>query len=65
MLLAFGLPNREGMVVCHVSVPEAQSPRIREMLPDLLSTLTVNGVHIDASTLNELPDPLEFPVLAE
>jgi hypothetical protein len=65
MLLAFGLSNRENLVVCHVSVPEDQSPRIRQLLPALLASLTVNGVRSDADNLNELPDPLEFPVTIE
>jgi hypothetical protein len=61
MLLALALPDQSNMVVAHVSVPRDQADRIRPLLPDLLSTLTVDNQRIDASALRALPDPLIFP----
>jgi hypothetical protein len=61
MLLALGMPERDKLVVCHVSVPDRQAARIRAVLPDLLATLTVDGHLIDAVALRDLPDPLVFP----
>lgn len=61
ILLAMELPNTENMVVVHVSMPEGHSARVRPLLPEVLSTLTVDGVPIDDTALRHLPDPLEFP----
>ncbi len=61
MLLALGMPDGRSLVVCHVSVPDDQAQRIREDLPDLLSTLTIDDQPLDAAALHTLPDPLVFP----
>jgi hypothetical protein len=61
MLLALVLPDKSNLVVCHISAPEDQSPRIRSMLPAILSSLRVNGTAVDPLSLDNLPDPLEFP----
>ena len=61
MLLALGLPDHSNLVVCHISAPEDQSPRIRPMLSTILGSLHINGAAIDPSSLDDLPDPLEFP----
>jgi hypothetical protein len=65
MLLALGMPERDHLVVCHVSVPERQAERIRAVLPDLLASLTINGTLIDAAALRDLPDPLLFPEILD
>lgn len=62
LLLAIGMPDRRNLVVCHVSMPESHSSRLRPLLPDLLSSLVVNGEAIDGTALHNLPDPLVFPV---
>lgn len=61
MLLALSLPDGSNLVVCHISAPEDQSPRIRPMLADILGSLRINGVAVDSSSLDTLPDPLDFP----
>lgn len=61
MLLALGLADHTMLVVSHVSVPVDQSSRIPDLLPDLLNSLTIDGVMIDASALRELPASLNFP----
>ena len=61
LLLALDAPETDKLVVCHVSAPEAQSSRIRELLPDILSSLTINDTHIGSAALHNLPDPLIFP----
>jgi len=62
LLLALGLPDSNKMVVCHVSAPVTHADRVRPLLPDLLDTLTVNDIALDASALDHLPDPLDFPL---
>lgn len=61
MLLALGMPDARGLVVCHVSVPVAQAQRIRQYLPELLATLTIDDQSLDDTALHKLPDPLVFP----
>ena len=61
MLLALSLQDRSDLVVCHISAPEEQSQQIRQRLPELLGSLTINDHHVDPSSLNSLPDPLDFP----
>jgi hypothetical protein len=61
MLLAMEMPNGRSLVVCHISVPDDQTHRIRQEMPDLLATLTIDGQQIDVSALRSLPDPLVFP----
>ena len=61
MLLALDIADQDNMIVCHVSVPQDQSGRIRELLPGLLATLTIDGTRIDIAALETLPQPLEFP----
>lgn len=61
LLLALDAPETDKLVVCHVSAPENQSSRIRELLPDILSSLTINDTHIGSAALHNLPDPLIFP----
>ena len=61
LVLALGLPGRDKMVFCNVSVPAAQGDRIRRLLPDVLDGLVVNGTTLHGTALETLPDPLPFP----
>jgi hypothetical protein len=61
MLLAMGMPNGHSLVVCHISVPDDQAQRIREELPRLLESLTIDGQVVNVDALRSLPDPLVFP----
>ncbi len=61
MLIGVAMPNAEQMVVCNVTSPASESARIRDILPNVLRTLSVNGVQMDVTALAKLPDPLEFP----
>lgn len=64
LLLAMGLSDNNQVVVSHISLPESQVNRLRPMLPKLLDSLTIDGVVVDVTALNHLPDPLAFPVYA-
>ena len=61
VLLAVAIPTPKRLVVCNFSSPAAQASQIRLMLPQILSTLTINGVALDSDALHNLPDPLQFP----
>jgi hypothetical protein len=61
LVLAVALPGRMKVVVCNVSVPAAQSARIRAALPQLLNGFTVDGTALHGKALESLPDPLPFP----
>jgi hypothetical protein len=61
MLLAVELSSTHELIVCHMSMPEADGQRIRPLLPDLLGSLTINGGQMRADALQRLPNPLNFP----
>jgi hypothetical protein len=61
MVVALALPSEGKLVIANISTPAKDADRIREVLPIVLSDLTVNGERMDVSALDELPDPLEFP----
>jgi hypothetical protein len=61
MLLAVAISSPPRLVVCNFTAPAEKSTAIRQLLPQLLSTLSVNGDIMDSRALHELPDPLEFP----
>lgn len=61
MLIAIAIPDSQQMVACNITSPVRESGRIRSILPDVLNTLTVNGVQMDVTALDNLPDPLVFP----
>jgi hypothetical protein len=61
ILVAVALKTPRRLVVCRFSSPAAQASGIRLMLPEILSTLTINGLMMDISALRDLPDPLQFP----
>lgn len=62
LLLAMGLSDGQHLVVSHISLPENQAYRLRPLLPDLLSSLTIDNVPIDVTAITHLPDPLVFPL---
>jgi hypothetical protein len=49
-------------VVCNIGMPPSEAPRVREMLPEVLDGLQIDGVAMDGESLDALPSPLEFPV---
>jgi hypothetical protein len=61
LVLAIALSDEQKVVVCNLSVPGGQADRIREMTPQVLDGLTVDGEALDGATLEALPDPLPFP----
>jgi hypothetical protein len=61
VLVAVALLSPKRLVVCNFSSPTQQAVGIRAMLPQILSSLTINGVSMDIAALHNLPDPLEFP----
>jgi len=61
VLLAVAIPTPKRLVVSNFSAPAVQAPEIRDMLPEILSTLKINGVSLDTAALRALPDPLPFP----
>jgi hypothetical protein len=61
MVIALFLPQAGRMLVCNISSSAQDAYRIREVLPEVLSSLTVNGTAMDAASLAALPNPLPFP----
>ena len=53
--------SEQQLVACSISAPWDLAERIRRSVPAVLSTLTINGHQLDASSLDALPDPLAFP----
>jgi hypothetical protein len=60
MLLALAVSDQR-LVACSISAPWRLAARIRRLVPTVLGSLTINGHQLEASSLDELPDPLEFP----
>ncbi len=61
MLLAVTTTTPQRLVVCNISTPDHYAQSIRVMLPNVLGNLTINGVPMDMTDVNNLPDPLVFP----
>lgn len=61
LLVAVALSAQKRLVVCNFSSPAQDAAEIRAMLPEILSSLTINGVSMDIAGLRDLPDPLHFP----
>ena len=64
-LLAGTVPRPNQIGACRMSAAEGEARRMRRMLPELLDGLMVNGVRMDGAALDDLPDPLVFPVFDE
>lgn len=61
MLMAITMHSNDKLVICNVSSPMEKASSIRVSLPQLLGTLTIDGVRMNAAAVDGLPDPLEFP----
>jgi hypothetical protein len=61
ILLAVALNRPQRLVVCNFSSPATSATEIRRLLPEILSTLTINGTSMNISAINSLPNPLPFP----
>ncbi len=61
VLLAVALTVPPRLVVCNFSSPVDDATNIRPMLPQILSSLTINGASMDVDAIHDLPDPLQFP----
>lgn len=61
LVLAVALPPDNRIVVLNFSAPADQAPRIPWLLPNLLSTLEINGDTLSVEALETLPNPLPFP----
>lgn len=62
IVLAVETVPQRSLVVVNVSMPASEESRVREMLPEVLDGLRINGVTLDGHALDNLPDPLPFPV---
>jgi hypothetical protein len=62
IVIAVEISPEGRVVVCNVSMPPSEESRVREMLPEVLDGLRINGVVMDGMALEFLPDPLVFPV---
>ena len=62
ILLAVEMTVTHQLIVCHISMPDSDAKMIRPLLPEVLSTLTIDGRQLDHAALQELPDPLDFPI---
>jgi hypothetical protein len=61
VVLAVALPAQDKLIVANVSAPAHDAHHIRDMLPGILSSFTVNGKVMTREALDALPDPLPFP----
>jgi hypothetical protein len=61
VLIAIAISTPQRLVVCRFSSPALRADQIRLMLPELLGTLSINGVTMNMDALHDLPDPLKFP----
>ncbi len=61
LLFAVEAPDSNQLLVSNITAPASEMEHIRDVLPHILDTLTINGLQFDASLLNVFPDPLVFP----
>ena len=61
IVIAVEVSRQERLVVVNVSMPASEESRVRDMLPEVLDGLRINGVALDGAALDILPDPLPFP----
>lgn len=55
------LTEQGKILTCTISAPPEDEGRIREMLPELFGSLTLNGIQFTRDALDALPEVLEFP----
>lgn len=60
IVIAVETSRQDDLVVINVSMPASEESRVREMLPEVLDGLRINGVEMDGDSLDILPDPLPF-----
>ena len=65
IVIGVALPGTTRIIACSVSAPVAEADRIRAMLPRLLNGVRINGIELDGGVLEDLPNPLVFPVFPE
>ena len=61
MVITLVLPDSQQVIAVNISAPADHAARIRELLPDLFNSFTVNDTLLENGALLELPDPLAFP----
>ena len=62
VIIGIALPgDHDKLVVCNISLPARDARDVRDIIPRLLDSFTINGVDLDGTALEALPDPLEFP----
>ncbi len=61
MVIGVEVPNQNSLVVINVSAPFEQKDRLRETLPSLLASLSINGMSLSDAAINDFPTPLDFP----
>jgi hypothetical protein len=61
IVIAIEANLQESLVVVNISMPASEESRVRNMLPEVLDGLRINGVALDGDALDILPDPLPFP----
>jgi hypothetical protein len=61
MLIAVAISTPQRLVVCRFISPASQADQIRDLLPVVLGTLSINGITMDMDALHDLPNPLHFP----
>lgn len=61
MVMAVVLPDQGKLLTCTISAPPDHANRIREMLPELFGSLTLNDIQFTREALDALPEVLDFP----
>jgi hypothetical protein len=61
IVIAVETDRPERLVVINISMPASEEARVREMFPEVLDDLRINGVALDGDALDALPEPLPFP----
>jgi hypothetical protein len=61
IVIAVEALRQDSLVVINVSMPASEEMRVRDMLPEVLDGLRINGITMDGNALDILPDPLPFP----
>jgi hypothetical protein len=61
IVIAVAVTESNVLLTLTISAPFDQSPRIREMLPEMLRELRINGQPVSTEAFEALPSPLVFP----
>ena len=60
MVVALAISDQY-LVACSIGAPAGVADKIRETMPEVMGSLTVNGHRLASASLNEIPDPLTYP----